>query len=319
MALYDPGPRGLDGRNPGVDARHGAREGRGHRVPHALGAPGLAPREDRGPRPRDRAAERAGLERRGLHAVEAGDERAALRLDDDVGEAGADEAEIVRVAAGQEAREVGALGDEGAPLDRGRQDAPRLARVDAHVGVGQHAAHARGHRHPHRAEPRAEGRQHEAPQERGGDVVGVHRSARDGLAPHGEVEQLLGREGLVEQGVGGDHRRDGRRGAAPEARRDGDALLDPRLEAVREAERAPHRLEGHAGRVALGLERQLGLVARDGGDADAGLADAAHRDVIAERADRVAEHVEADGDVADRGGREGPRFERAAHATCAPR
>ncbi|HEU4409818.1 MAG TPA: hypothetical protein VFS43_31485 [Polyangiaceae bacterium] len=310
---------GLDGRDPGVDAGHLAREGAGHGGAHALGARGLAPGEERGPGARDGAAERARRERGGLDAVEAGHERAPLRLDDDVGEAGADEAEIVRIAAREEAREVRRLRDEGAAVDRGRQDPPRLARVDAHVGVGQHAADALGHRHPHRARRVAAEHQHEAPEQRGRDVVGVGRAARHGLALHGEGEQALGRERLVEQGVGGDDGGDGRRGAAAEARREGDALVDAGLEAEGQAERAPHGLEGHAGGVALGLERQRGLGAADGRDAHARLGRAAHRDVVAEGRDGVAEHVEADGDVADGGGGEGARFEGGAHARCAPR
>ncbi len=117
-----------------------AAEGGGHGRAHALGALFFAPGEDGGAGARDRRAERARAEGGRLDAVEAGDERAALRLDDDVGEAGADEGDVVEEAAGEEAGEVGALGDEGAAVDGGREDAAGFAGVEAQVGVGEHAA-----------------------------------------------------------------------------------------------------------------------------------------------------------------------------------
>lgn len=161
--------------------------------------------------------------------------------------------------------------------------------------------------------------EHQAPEQRGGDVVGVGRAAGDGLALHREAEQALGGEGPIEQGVGGDDRGDGRAGAAAEAGRERDALAHPGLEAEGQPELAAHGDEGHAGGVALGLERQGRLGALDAGDAHDRLVEAPHRDAIAEGADGVAEHVEADGDVADRRGGEGAGFEGRAHATWAPR
>ncbi len=132
------------------------------------------------------------------------------------------------------------------------------------------------------------------------------------------MQQAGAPERFVEQGVGGDDGGDGGRGTAAEAGRQGDALVDPGLEAEGQRESAAHGVEGHAGGIVLERERQGRLGAGDCGDADDRLGQAAHRDAVAERADGVAEHVEADGDVADRGGGEGAGDGRWVHARWAP-
>ena len=62
------------------------------------------------------------------------------------------------------------------------------------------------------------------------------------------------------------------------------------------------------GGVARGLQRQRGDGAADGGDAHGRFLDAAHGGDIADAGDAVAEHVEADADVADGAGCEGARL-----------
>ena len=102
----------------------------------------------------------------------------------------ADQRQVVRVAAGKEAGEIGLLPDDVRQRDRGAQDRARLARREHHVRMHEHAAHARGHRNLLHARIVDAHRQHQPAEQRRRDVVRMHRAAGDRLALHREAQQL---------------------------------------------------------------------------------------------------------------------------------
>src|SRR5690606_1865202 len=133
-------------------------------------------------------------------------------------------------------------------------------------------------------------------------------AAGNGFTHQRERIQLVTREGLVEQRIGGDQRRHARRRRPAQARTQRDALVQDQFEAVADPvaftqfdERAPGGVEFGRGRQEAGT---LG-VALDRGNAHAGRVDATDRRAVAGAADGVAEQVEAYPDVADAGRREG--------------
>ena len=136
-------------------------------------------------------------------------------------------------------------------------------------------------------------------------VVAVPPAGGRGLAFEGMGVERLPLERRVDQLVGGDQRRDRRGGRSAEPGAQRDALVDLHLEAESQPQSVAQREQRAAGRVARRVLRQLGRAAADRRDADRTLVHAAHRHLVARSGETLAQDVEADGDVADRGRGEG--------------
>src|SRR5213082_2737129 len=296
-------------------------EGLAHRRQHLWRRRLERPGEHRGARPRDRAPERTGPHGAAAHVREAGNQRLALRLDHDVLQGCADHVEVVGVAPRDEPGEMRRLPHEIGQLDAAPENGARLRRGEEHVGMDDDGADTRGYRdalHPGVIDADGE---HEPPVERGCDVVDVPSAARHRFACHGELQQLELPAGLSEQRIRGHDRTHcgGRR--ASEARAERNALVDLESEAELGLQGLLHGEQRPSRGVVLDSLRQLAGDSPYCGYRHAGGGGRGHGDAIPERLDGKSEDVEADRDVADRGGRERARtraWRRAAHS-CAPR
>ena len=120
---------------------------------------------------------------------------------------------------------------------------------------------------------------------------------------HGVLQQLQLGTRLRQQRVGRHHGGDRRgcRTAQPGGQRN--ALVDRKLKAETGRLRIVQRDDRAAGGVLRSLQRQILHHAANGLDGPPGRRAAPRRHAIADRVDRKAQNIEANGDVADRCGR----------------
>jgi len=210
------------------------------------------------------------------------------------------------------------LPDEVREVDAELEDGPGLGGREEHVWVHDHGADRAGHRNLLHARVIDADREHEPAEQGRRDVVGVPCTACHRLPGHGELEQLEAAHGLRQQRVRRNHRADRGSGRAPEPGADRDALVDLQAEAEGGTHRFLQRKQRTTCGVVAHLMRQLSPA--HGVDLDTGRGTPRHGDAIAERVDRKTENVEADRDIADRGGGKGRSAlpGRAAHSR-APR
>jgi hypothetical protein len=259
-----------------------------------------------GPRARYRAAERARAERGPLHLREARDQPGAARLDQHVGQRGADQLQIPQEAARDEVREALVLRDD--RLDRVgiRQHRARRARLEREIGP-----HHRAMEHVPAPAPVPTARP--VPAARGRRAVAARRCRRAPRPmrrsrPRARMDRA--RRATADTGATRSRRPPppSPRRRAAEARAERNALRDLELEAEARLHRRRQRLHGASRGVELGRAWQLTVGAGDRHDPHDARFDPARQHGVADRVQRVPEQVEADGDVSDAGRRERTRL-----------
>ncbi len=171
--------------------------------------------------------------------------------------------------------------------------------------MDDHRADGRGHRNLLDARVVDAHREHEPAEQRGRNVVDVHRAARDRLAVHGEFAATRSASAALPAARWPPPPRRRPRQPTPRGRWRAECPCPaPARNPNSRAQRLVHRDQRAPGGVTGSLARQIRHHAADGRDASPlVLPRVAPARTIADGVDREAEDVETDGDIADRGWR----------------
>jgi hypothetical protein len=234
-----------------------------------------------------------------------------LRLDQQIVEAGADQPEIAHGAAGDEGGQPARMLDRGRHRHLGAQQPPRLGGVDRDRRVEQDRDDPGRRRQRPDQRVALAGDDHQSAEQARGDIVPGWRIRRHALAGHRERQQIGMGERTWQQRIGSNRRGDRRGGRSAHAGAHRNALFDRQADAevgARSLEQGRRGGQGGVGRrsvwqpvdeAAHRAKPGASFRLADGGDA------------IADGVERLAEHVEADTDIADARRRAGRRGDHA--------